>query len=109
MTKGKDEAGRIIEVTAVVDRIEDGDIAVLILDDEKGSQLDLALARLPAGTSDGDHLRLTFVLDPRTRKRTLKSIAVDQEARTDAANRVRRLQEQLEQKSNTQGKKDFKL
>ena len=110
MVKGKDEvAAQTVKVRAVVDRIEDGDMAVLSLDDEKRSQLDLPLAQLPAGTSDGDHLRLTFALDPDTEKPTLKKVALDKGARRDAAERVRRLQEQLEQRSATQGKKDFKL
>ena len=109
MTKRDEETEQTIEVNAVIDRIEDGDVAVLSLDDEKRSHLDLPLARLPAGTSDGDHLRLTFTFDPHTHQHTLKSVAVDRQARADAANRVRRLQEELEQRSETQGKKDFKL
>ena len=110
MAHGEEEKeAQTVEVRAVVDRIEDGDVAVLSLDDEKRSQLDLPLAQLPAGTSDGDHLRLTFALDPDTEKRMLKKVALDKRARHAAAERVRRLQEQLEQRSDTQGKKDFKL
>ena len=109
MTKGDEKSVQTVEVNAVVDRIEDGDVAVLSLADEKRSHLDLPLVHLPAGITDGDHLRLTFTLDPNTQQRTLKSVAVDRQARADAANRVRRLQEELEQRSDTQGKKDFKL
>ena len=109
MANHDEEAGQIIVVSAVVDRIEDGDIAVLSLADEQQSQLDLPLARLPAGTSDGDHLQLSFTLDPRTQQRVLKSIVLDRSARAEAAERVHQLQEQLEQRSHTQGKKDFKL
>src|SRR5256885_8359338 len=109
MAKHDEEAGQAIEVSAVIDRIEDGDVAVLSLDDEQQSQLDLPLARLPVGTSDGDHLRLTFTLDSRTQQRMLKSIVLDLPARANAAERVHQLQEQLEQRSRTQGKKDFKL
>ena len=109
MTKDDKEIGQTVEVNGVIDRIEDGAIAVLSLDDEKRSQIDLPIAQLPVGASDGEHLRLTFSLDPRTQQRTLKSIAVDQQARADAASRVRHLQEQLEQRSDAKGKKDFKL
>ncbi|MCA1556899.1 MAG: DUF3006 domain-containing protein, partial [Acidobacteria bacterium] len=50
-----------VEVRAVVDRIEDGDIAVLSLDDEAKTQLDVPRKRLPKdANSDGDHLLLKF-------------------------------------------------
>ncbi|HYO64370.1 MAG TPA: DUF3006 domain-containing protein [Pyrinomonadaceae bacterium] len=98
------------EVRAVLDRVEDGDIAVLILEDEDETQLDLPLASLPEGATDGDHFRLTFDDgggDPDRRR--LLSVARDDEARANAERRVRALQQSLEQKSNTQGKKNFKL
>lgn len=110
MTKGANEAEpQTIEVRAVVDRIEDGDVAVLTLEDEQQSQLDLPLTQLPAGTSDGDHLRLTYALDPTTKQRTLKHVVRDKHARAEAADRVRSLQERLEQLGGAQDKKDFKL
>lgn len=101
---GSDEQPR--EISAVVDRIEDGEVAVLSLGD--GDQtLDLPLSRLPEGTRDGDHLRLTFDGEPS--EKTLKRAAQDRQSRADAAERVRELQERLEKKSGAQGKKDFKL
>lgn len=100
----RDEGPR--EVAAVVDRIEDGRIAVLSLGDGK-QLLDLPLARLPAGTEDGDHLRLTFDGEPS--EQTLKRAVKNRRSRADAAERVRKLQERLEQRSGPQGKKDFKL
>ena len=110
MAKGaKEEEPQTVEVRAVVDRIEDGDTAVLSLDDGQQSQLDLPLAQLPDGTTDGDHLRLIYALDPNTKQRTLKKVTRDKRAREAAADRVRRLQEQLEQLGGAQGKKDFKL
>ena len=57
MTKDDKEIGQTVEVNAVIDRIEDGAIAVLSLDDEKRSQIDLPIAQLPVGASDGEHLR----------------------------------------------------
>ena len=110
MAKGEEEkVAQTVEVRAVVDRIEDGDMAVLSLEDEQQAQLDLPLARLPAGTSDGDHLRLTYALDPNTKQRTLKKVTRDKHARDAAADRVRHLQERLEQLGGAQGKKDFKV
>ena len=103
-TGGRDDEPR--EVAAVVDRIEDGGVAVLSLGDGK-RMIDLPLSRLPEGTGDGDHLRLTFDGEPS--ERTLKRAAKDRRSRADAAERVRKLQEHLEQRGGAQGKKDFKL
>lgn len=102
--EGREEGSR--EISAVVDRIEDGDVAVLSLGD--GDQtLDLPLSRLPEGTTDGDHLRLTF--NGRPSEKTLTRAVQDRQSRADAAKRVRELQERLEKKGGAQGKKDFKL
>jgi hypothetical protein len=105
--KADERGGKPVEVAAVVDRIEDGDVAVLSLGDGKRT-LDLPLSRLPEGTSDGDHLRLTFDGEPSAR--TLKRAAADRRSRADAEERVRKLQEQLARRGGgAQGKKDFKL
>ena len=101
---GQDEKSR--DIPAVVDRIEDGDVAVLSLGGGDET-LDLPLSRLPEGTRDGDHLRLTFDGEPS--EKTLTRAVEDARARADAAERVRRVQERLEKTSGTQGKKDFKL
>ncbi len=94
------------EISAVVDRIEDGDVAVLSLGDGD-RMLDLPLSRLPEGTADGDHLRLTFDGEPSAQ--TLTSAVEDRRSRAEAAERVRKLQERLEKASGAAGKKDFKL
>ena len=102
-----DERGeKAVGVAAVVDRVEDGRIAVLSLGDGK-QLLDLPLSRLPAGTADGDHLRLTFDGEPS--EQTFKRAVKDRQSRADAAERVRKLQERLEKSGGAQGKKDFKL
>ena len=112
---GRDErAGRksgergeeLREVAAVVDRIEDGEVAVLSLGDGK-QLLDIALSRLPEGTTDGDHLRLTFTGEPS--EQTFKRAVKDRQSRADAEDRARKLQERLAGRSGTAGKKDFKL
>ncbi len=98
--------GRSKQTRAVVDRIEDGDVAVLDLGDG-GRTLDLPLSRLPEGTTDGDHLRLTFDGEPS--EQTLARAVKDRRSRDDAEDRVRKLQERLAQRGGAQGKKDFKL
>jgi hypothetical protein len=96
-----------IEVRAVVDRIEDGDIAVLSLDDEDKSQLDVPRSRLPEdANSDGAHLLLRFDVDGESGKRTLKSIKPAPEARASAEDRIKA---RLARMSGAQDKKDFKL
>jgi hypothetical protein len=123
MTKADDDAGKGarqdekkkaapeagaggVEMRAVVDRVEDGDVAVISLEGRKPT-LDVPLSHLPAGTSDGDHLRLTFDGEPSAR--TLKKASLDRKARAAAEDRVKRMQERLEKLGGTEGKKDFKL
>ncbi len=109
MAKGTEQTkDELIEVRAVVDRIEDGNVAVLSLADDQRSQLDVPLSQLPDGTSDGDHLLLTLSA-AHAQGRTLKKAVLDKRSRADAAARITRLQEQLERQGGTQDKKDFKL
>jgi hypothetical protein len=61
-------------IKAFVDRIESG-LAVILLSDGSGVQFDLPLEYLPPGTEAGDHLVITFQLDPESREETLRSIA----------------------------------
>lgn len=99
-------AAESVEVRAVVDRVEDGGVAVLSLEGHK-STLDVPLSRLPKGTADGDHLRLTFDGEPGAD--TLKKASHDRDARASAEDRVKKTQERLEKMSGTADKKDFKL
>lgn len=100
-----------IEVRAVVDRIEDGDIAVLSLDDEAKSQLDVPRKELPENAdTDGEHLILKFDVDAKSGERKLKSITpAPAAARADAEDRIKKMQERLARMSGAEGKKDFKL
>ena len=91
--KSKNAASR--QIHAEVDRIEDGKMAVLVIDDEGKTQLDIPLALLPEGTSDGDHLRIT--------------ISLDKQSRDAAAERVKKLQDKLAQAGGAEEQKDFKL
>jgi hypothetical protein len=99
-----------VEVRAVVDRIEDGDVAVLSLDDGERSQLDVPLKQLPEGAnSDGDHLILKFEVDAKSGERTLKSVKAAPAARASAEDRIKRVQERLARLGGAGDKKDFKL
>lgn len=82
-------------IHVVIDRIEDGAVAVLLVDDEEKTQIDFPLSLLPEGASDGDHLRLTI-----TRERGLRAAAED---------RIKKLQDRLTQAGGAQEQKDFKL
>ena len=83
------------QIHAAIDRIEDNDVAVLLLGDDEKTQVDLPLSLLPSGASDGDHLKIT--------------ISIDKESRDAAASRVKSLQNKLTKKSGAQDQKDFKL
>ncbi len=100
-----------VELHAVIDRIEDGDIAVLTLEDEAQTQMEVPLAQLPKqAAAEGDHLRLKFDTDTVTGERTtLTGIEAAPERRAAAADRIARMQERLARLSGTEGKKDFNL
>jgi hypothetical protein len=80
---------------AEIDRIEDGEVAVLMVGDDGKTQVDVPVSLLPEGAADGDHLRITITLD--------------KESRDAAAGRVKRLQDKLAGKGGAEGEKDFKL
>ena len=83
------------QIRAVIDRIEDNRMAVLVIVDDQKTQVDVPLALLPEGASDGDHLRLTFSLD--------------KASRDEAEERVKKLQDKLAQTGGGEEQKDFKL
>jgi len=102
-----ESSGGVVEVRAVVDRIEDGDIAVLSLEDEAKSQLDVPRERLPErANSDGDHLLLRFEVDAESGERTLKSVKAAPASRASAEDRIK---QRLTRMSGAADKKDFKL
>ncbi len=82
-------------IHAVIDRIEDGGMAVVVAGDDEKTKIEIPVSLLPEGASDGDHLRI--------------SIALDKGSRAAAETRTRSLQDQLTQQSGTQDQKDFKL
>ncbi len=92
---GRKQASRDQGIHAVIDRIEDNGMAVVLLGEDEKQQIDLPVAFLPDGASDGDHLRITFTLD--------------KQARAATEDRVKKLQDELTKRSGTQDQKDFKL
>jgi hypothetical protein len=82
-------------IRAVVDRIEDGGVAVLLVGDDEQTRIDVPVSLLPDGVRDGDHLKI--------------SITTDKRSRASAEERVRKLQEQLSQTGGADAQKDFKL
>ncbi len=83
------------DLHAVIDRIEDNDIAVVLLGDDEKTSVDVPLALLPEGATDGAHLRIRITLDNDSRK--------------SAEDRIKNLQEKLQKRSGTENKKSFKL
>ncbi len=82
-------------VHAVVDRIEDGRIAVLLVGDDEKLTLDVPLVMLPPEASDGDHLTIKFSI-----KRSSKARAQE---------RISKLQQKLGQRGGDGGNTHFKL
>ncbi len=86
------KGGKSKRTRAVVDRIEDGGTAVLHVGEDEETQVEVPASLLPEGAESGSHLRIDFTLDEGSRKA--------------AEDRVKALQEKLE---NRGGQKNFKL
>ena len=80
---------------AVVDRIEDGDVAVLHVGEDEETRVEVPASLLPEGSESGSHL----VID----------ISLDEGSRKAAEDRVKALQERLEKRGGGGGQKSFKL
>lgn len=61
-------------LSAVIDRVESG-LAVIVLSDDDEVQFDLPLKYLPAGSKEGDHLKLTFEADPASAEAASRRVA----------------------------------
>ncbi len=79
---------------AVVDRIEDGRLAVLLVGEDEETKVELPASLLPEGTESGSHLVI--------------NVSLDDDSRRDAEDRVKALQERLEKRGGG-GQKNFKL
>ena len=79
---------------AVIDRIEDGGTAVVLVGEEE-QKVELPASLLPEGAESGSHLSINISLDEASRK--------------EAEERVKALQEKLEKRGGGEGQKSFKL
>jgi hypothetical protein len=84
-----------VRTRAVVDRVEDGELAVVLVGDEESLSIDLPVSMLPEGAGAGSHLRIT--------------VSLDENSRRAADERVNALQETLERRGGSQDQKNFKL
>lgn len=89
------KGGKSKHVRAVIDRIEDGGTAVLLVGEDE-HKVELPASLLPAGAEAGSHLSIDITLDEASRK--------------EAEERVKALQEKLEKRGDGgEGRKSFKL
>ena len=95
MSDKEREASNVVSLHAVIDRLEDNDLAVVLVGEDESAQVDWPVSLLPEGAQDGDHLRIMIELDEDSRRASEK--------------RVKELRERLLKSSGAPDKKDFKL
>ena len=95
MTDNTQKRVQSAKVRGVIDRVEDGGMAVVLVGDDEETSMDVPLALLPEGAGDGDHLTITFTLN--------------KESRAEAEDRVKALQERLSKRGGAGEKKEIKL
>jgi hypothetical protein len=80
----EERAEKTKRTRAVVDRIEDGGTAVVLVGEDESASVDLPASMLPAGVEGGSHLVIT--------------VKLDESARAAAEDRIKALQEKLERR-----------
>ena len=80
----EERGGKTKRTRAVVDRVEDGGTAVVLVGDDEGVSVDLPASMLPEGAEGGSHLVIT--------------VKLDEASRASAEDRIRALQERLERR-----------
>ena len=90
----EEKQGKSKRTRAVVDRVEDGGTAVVLVGEDE-QKVELPAALLPEGADAGSHLVINVSLDEASRK--------------EAEARVKALQEKLEKRGGEGGQKNFKL
>ena len=88
-----DDKEKFKRTRAVIDRIEDNGVAVVLAGDDE-LKVELPASLLPDGADAGSHLVINISLDEASRK--------------EAEERVKALQEKLEKRGG-EGRKSFKL
>ncbi|MCA1614613.1 MAG: DUF3006 domain-containing protein [Acidobacteria bacterium] len=89
-----EKGGKSKRTRAVVDRIEDGGVAVLHVGEDEETKVELPASLLPEGTESGSHLVI--------------NVSLDDDSRKESEDRVKALQEKLEKRGGG-GRKNFKL
>lgn len=89
-----EKGGKSRRTRAVIDRVEDGGMAVLLAGEDE-LKVELPASLLPEGAEAGSHLVI--------------NVALDEASRKEAEDRVRALQEKLERRGGGEGQKNFKL
>ena len=92
---GSETKGKSRRTRAVVDRVEDGGVAVLHVGEDEGLKVELPASLLPEGAEGGSHLLIT--------------LSLDESSRGASEERVKSLQEKLEKRGGGEGQKNFKL
>ena len=90
-----EKGGKSKRTRAVVDRIEDGRVAVLHVGEDEETKVEVPASLLPEGAEGGSHLVINVSLDEGSRKAS--------------EDRVKAMQEKLEKRGGGEGKKSFKL
>jgi Protein of unknown function (DUF3006) len=90
----EEKQGKSKRTRAVIDRIEDGGTAVILVGEDEETKVELPAALLPEGAEGGSHLVI--------------SVSLDEASRKEAEERVKALQEKLEKRGG-EGQKSFKL
>ena len=89
-----DEKEKSKRTRAVIDRIEDGGTAVVLVGEDE-HKVELPASLLPEGADAGSHLVI--------------NVALDEASRKESEDRVKALQEKLEKRGGGEGQKSFKL
>ena len=90
----EEKQGKSKRTRAVIDRVEDGGTAVVLVGEDE-HKVELPAALLPEGADAGSHLVI--------------SVSLDEASRKEAEGRVKALQEKLEKRGGGEGRKNFKL
>ena len=90
-----EKGGKSKRTRGVIDRIEDGGTAVVLVGEDENTKVELPASLLPEGAEGGSHLVINVSLDEASRK--------------EAEERVKALQEKLEKRGGGEGQKSFKL
>lgn len=88
-------SGNTKRTRASIDRVEDGDWAVVLVGEDESFSIDLPVSMLPDGAQPGSHIEI--------------SVRLDEDSRRAAEDRIKSLQDRLESRSQSSAQRNFKL